>query len=100
MSEQHCNQCENHCPVDALRCNRGRVYFGQETGKPQMPAGPLGLLQKCGFVLHHGEIRQDEALSALTREEQAELERLLSVLLADWEKRMPEGIPRHHHGHY
>ena len=34
MNEQYCNQCENRCSVDALHCNRGRAYFGQEmTGR-------------------------------------------------------------------
>ena len=56
--------------------------------------GPLGLLQKCGLVLHHGNLEQEDALSALNPQERAELERMLSVLLADWEKRMPEGLSR------
>lgn len=25
---QVCPQCDNHCPVDALQCGRGRKYFG------------------------------------------------------------------------
>ena len=25
---QTCPQCDNHCPVDALQCGRGRKYFG------------------------------------------------------------------------
>lgn len=100
MSEQFCDQCENHCPADALRCNRGRIRFGQEPVEKKMASGPVGLLEKCGFVLHHGGIKPEEAMSALTAEEQAELERLLSTLLADWQKRMPEGMKKHHHGHH
>lgn len=100
MNEQYCNQCENRCSVDALRCNRGRAYFGQEMTEPEMPAGAAGLLQKCGHVLHHGGIEPEGALSVLTAEEQAELERLLSILLSDWKKRMPEGAVKHHHGHH
>lgn len=100
MSQQYCDQCGNHCPVDALRCDRGRARFGMEQTEPKMPAGPLGMLQKCGFILHHGTITPDEALSALTAQEQEELGRLLSVLLADWQKRMPEGMPKHHHDHH
>lgn len=100
MSEQFCNQCENQCPVDALRCNRGRVHFGQEPVEKKMTSGPVGLLEKCGFVLHHGGIKPEEAMSALTAEEQAELERLLPMLLEDWQKRMPEGMKKHHHGHH
>lgn len=101
MSEQqHCDQCENQCPKESLCCNRGRVHFGMEPVEPKLPAGPVGLLQKCGFVLHHGSLDPDTVLSALSGQEQAELERLLSILLADWEKRMPEGLPKHHHGHH
>ena len=95
MSEQYCDQCKNRCPVDDLRCNRGRALFGQEPVERKRPAGPLGLLQRCGSALHHGHIGEEEALSVLTEQEQAELERLLSVLLADWEKRMPQGRGRH-----
>ena len=93
MSEQHyCDQCDNQCPIDSLRCNKGRIRFGQEPVENKRLDGPLGLLQKCGFVLHHGNLEQEDALSALNTQERAELERMLSVLLADWEKRMPEGL--------
>ena len=27
---QTCPQCDNHCPVDALRCGKGRKFFGVE----------------------------------------------------------------------
>ena len=32
MNEQtvYCEQCSNHCPINELKCNRGRSYFGQE----------------------------------------------------------------------
>ena len=72
MEKQHCDQCENQCPIDALQ---------------------------CGHFLHHGGA--DEAdLSALNPAEQAELERLLTVLLTDWKKRMPSERPDHRHGHH
>ena len=100
MNEQHCNQCGNHCPIDALRCNRGRAYFGQEATDEKTPTGPVGLLQKCGFILHHGNIDPANALSALTSQEQEELSRLLSALLADWKERMPDKLPDHHHNHH
>ena len=99
MSEQRCDQCQNHCPIDELRCNRGRVHFGQEPVEPKLPAGPIGLLQRCGSMLHHGSISPEDALSALTTEEQAELECLLSTLLEDWKKREPQGHAGHRHGH-
>ena len=98
MSDQHCNQCENQCPVESLRCNRGRIHFGQEPVERKKFNGALGLLQKCGFVLHHGSLSPEEALTALNDQEQSELERMLTTLLADWEKRMPGGLPKPHHG--
>lgn len=54
MSEQHCcDQCDNRCPIDSLRCNKGRIRFGQEPVEHKRLDGPLGLLKKCGFVLLH-----------------------------------------------
>lgn len=101
MNKQYCNQCDNQCPADALRCNRGRAYFGMEPAEMKMPAGPIGLLQKCGHLLHHGGVEMEEALRALTDKEQKELERLLPVLLDDWQKNQPEGARKHHHhGHH
>lgn len=99
MNEQHCEQCENRCPVDALRCNRGRAHFGLESKEPEM-SGPVKLLQRCGHILHHGGIDPKNALTALTAQEQAELERLLSVLLADWQKNGSEEQLGHHHGRH
>lgn len=106
MSEQRCDQCENACPVDALRCGRGRRYFGLEEpghghghGGPDL-SGPLGLLRQCGHMLHHGGVDSGEALSALTVEEQKELERLLGLLLADWRARAPRNADGNHHGHH
>ena len=32
-SVQTCPQCDNHCPVDALKCGRGRKYFGVADGE-------------------------------------------------------------------
>lgn len=66
---------------------------GRESG------GALGLLMQCGHFLHHGGADGAD-LSALNPAEQAELERLLAVLLADWKKRMPSERPDHRHGHH
>ena len=105
MDKQHCDQCENQCPVDDLQCGKGRRHFGLETeehgkGKPdrELPGGALGLLMQCGHVLHHSGAAAD--LSALNPQEQAELERLLTILLADWKDKAPsEGHGRRgHHG--
>lgn len=96
MNEQYCDQCPKRCSVDALHCNKGRAYFGLE---PAAPHAPIGLLQRCGSVLHHGGISPENALSSLTQPEQAELERLLSTLLADWQKHVPEGQYKHRRSH-
>lgn len=105
MEKQHCDQCENQCPIDALQCGKGRRHFGLEPadGKHgsgrEMPGGPIGALMQCGHFLHHGGMQTPDLLSALNSQEQAELERLLNVLLADWKNRTPAGAPVHKHGH-
>ncbi len=105
MEKQHCDQCENQCPVDDLKCGKGRRHFGlepDEGGKGHghsMPEGPLGLLMQCGHVLHHGGAGGEDLLRALNAGEQAELERLLTALLNDWKGRIPaEGHKHGHHG--
>lgn len=102
MEKRVCDQCGNHCPEDALQCGRGRRYFGMQPppdsegrhGHP-LPEGPVGLLRQCGHLLHHGGVGGGDLLKALSAEEQAELERLLTVLLADWKTRQPAGGPHH-----
>lgn len=106
MEKQHCDQCENLCPIDALRCGRGRRHFGlepeggdrREQGR-QMPGGTLGLLMQCGHFLHHSGADGAD-LSALNATEQAELERLLTVLLTDWKNRKSAEVPEHHHSRH
>ncbi|MDO5546073.1 MAG: hypothetical protein Q4F81_09690 [Eubacteriales bacterium] len=93
MEKQVCDQCENQCSIDELKCGKGRKHFGLEPdeggkGHP-MPEGPLGLLMQCGHVLHHGGASGEGLLRALSAEEQTELERLLGLLLEDWKTRMP-----------
>ena len=104
MEKQYCDQCENQCPIDALKCGKGRRHFGLEPAEGEMPGrempgGPLGLLMQCGHFLHHCGANGAD-LSALTPQEQAELERLLTTLLADWKKQSPSNMPEHHHGHH
>lgn len=97
--KKYCNQCENHCPEDALKCGRGRRAFGQgqcenddghsrghgDYRHNKKSDGVLGLLQSCGHVLHHGEIGED-GLECLSNEEKEQLEKLLSKLLKNWNK--------------
>jgi len=33
-----CDQCARRCPVEALRCRRGRKRYEEVTGKPYVPA--------------------------------------------------------------
>lgn len=106
LEKQLCDQCDNQCPVDALKCGKGRRHFGlesKEDGKErmgrEMPKGPIGQLRQCGHLLHHGGVSGDDLLSALNSQEQAELERLLGTLLADWQARANSESHRgHHHG--
>lgn len=102
MEKRHCDQCENQCPVDALQCGKGARHFGLEPageGKREMPGGAIGLLLRCGHFLHHGGVKGAD-VSALNPQEQAELERLLTILLTDWEKRVPSEMPAHTHSHH
>lgn len=105
MTKQFCNQCEKQCPVDALQCGKGSKNFGlepAESGKKKhgwkMPEGPLGILMQCGHFLHHGGADGENLLGSLSPDEQVELERLLTVLLDDWKKRM--SAVGHEHSHY
>ena len=62
-----------------------------------MPDGVIGLLMQGGHVLHHGGADDEDLLRALNLQEQAELERMLKVLLDDWKMRMSAGRPEHKH---
>lgn len=78
-----CTQCHNQCPVDALKCGRGKAFFGEEGkmaadrggegngreghggnghGKDGHGRGPsfnpdslYGLMRGCGHYLHHSQ---------------------------------------------
>lgn len=87
---QTCPQCDNHCPVDDLRCGRGRKYFNvTEDGHTHShPKGGLpGLLHQCGRFVRHTDMHEDELFQALTDEEKATLQALLDKLSADWQTR-------------
>ena len=122
---QTCPQCENHCPVDALRCGKGRKYFGvtddaQERGHSRehdhgcghshehdhgcghrQLGGLPGLLHQCGRFVRHAGLEEDELFQALTSEEKASLQALLEKLSADWQARSgQEALSRCGHGHH
>lgn len=104
MNNQNCNQCENNCPVDALKCGRGRRLFGVEASEGRNFSGsrgthgprfektdnPVLLLRQCGHMLHHGAIGGDDLLSALNEDEKKELTRLLTALVNDWQSHISE----------
>ena len=92
--EKNCPQCENHCPVDDLKCGEGRSYFGVEKA-PRQGARPerpeermIVLLRKCGHFLHHSVGRDSNVtalVNALSAEERATLEALLEKCLEKWQ---------------
>lgn len=119
---QTCPQCDNHCPVDALQCGRGRKYFGAADGAQDQAyehehgehghghgghghakSGLAGLFHRCGHFMHHAQIEETELFQALTDEEKATLQALLEKLSADWQNRFggnDSGRSGHgHHGH-
>ena len=101
--EQTCPNCDRHCPVSALHCDRGREYFGiaepegrdgrgqdhhahgHGRGHSGRDAGPrtVRLLRQCGHRLHRGDGDPSELVAPLTKRELATLERLLEKCLCD-----------------
>ncbi|MGN1346780.1 MAG: hypothetical protein ACI4V1_08335 [Eubacteriales bacterium] len=112
--EKNCPCCDKHCPVEELRCGRGRKHFGAEQqeasenghgrdrrrdrehfGREDGRPGPEGrteermlvLLRECGHFLHHNvgpKADVQPLVDALTPEERAELEALLQKCLEAW----------------
>ena len=113
---QTCPQCDNHCPVDALRCGRGRKYFGVSDnshehdhghdhggccGHGHPKSGLAGLLHQCGRFARHADMEETELFQALTDEEKAALQALLKKLVDNWQERCGEdGFNRCGHGHH
>jgi hypothetical protein len=87
-----CPCCPNHCPKEQLRCPRGRNYFEGGADAAQSPhhhqgiqQNPnlsteelvIGLLRKCGHMLHHGAAQGTDLLSNLSDAEKEQLKALL-----------------------
>ena len=97
---QTCPQCDNHCPVNALKCGRGRKYFGVADGGSEHghghghggcghpKAGLAGLLHQCGRFVRHADMEEAELFQALTSEEKDTLQALLNKLSANWSQRL------------
>lgn len=106
---QTCDQCGNHCPVDALQCGKGYKYFGMEDtgcndehsrgrGHHHHRDGLAGLIQRCGRFVHHTDEEEEILFQALTEEERAALQELLGKLDAGWRARSgEEAFSRGHH---
>lgn len=93
---QHCTQCDNNCPIDALKCGRGRRFFGIEE---KIDTNSLtGLMKKCGHALHHSGGAMDEAklFQALSEEEQNTLKTLLQKVSASWDELLGAGGEHSH----
>lgn len=116
---QTCPQCDNHCPVDALQCGRGRKYFSVTEGSHEHEhdhehsheqgcyrhghpkSGLAGLLHQCGRFARHADIEEAELFRALTDEEKATLQALLEKLSVDWKAQFgEETFSRCGHGHH
>lgn len=108
---QTCPQCDNHCPMDALKCGRGRKYFGVTDGGSEYGHGSCGhghpksglarLLHQCGRFVRHSDMEEAELFQTLTSEEKAALQALLEKLSADWRERCgEEGFDHCGHGHH
>lgn len=58
MEEKVCPMCPNHCPVDALKCGRGRAHFGsaETAAAPSEPQREEGRHDRSGRGDHrrHG----------------------------------------------
>lgn len=95
MEHKFCPGCENHCPLDALKCGKGRNFFGVKDDREHRHDRPrrsdpraIELMIRCGKFLHHG-VPQDadtsELLKALNPEEISMLEKLLEKCLQAWQ---------------
>ena len=88
--EMVCPQCENHCPVDQLRCPRGQAHFGtaaQEPEEQSLDDAVILLMRKCGHYLHHhsADASGEALLSALSEAEKNELIALLEKCMQNWQ---------------
>lgn len=90
MDKQNCIMCHNHCPVDALNCDRGMEYFASIgiTGKKKVRKTIdemdtiEELLKSAGHKLHHGQ--GTISYETLDEQEKEQLKALLKKLLRSW----------------
>ncbi len=83
--------CGNHCPPDALNCEKGVKYFAsigiEGKKKERKTVDQMGtieeLLKSAGHKLHHGQ--GNKSYDVLNEQEQEQLFDLLKKLLKSWE---------------
>ena len=90
---KNCSQCSNACPVDRLKCGRGRAWLARLSSGEELPeqyleeGSPLLRLITCGRVaehkakmvrVHNGD--PSRVLQCLSQEEQLQLAELLGRL--------------------
>lgn len=85
-NEKVCPECENHCPVDQLRCSNGRRHFGiqrEEKNISTLSADEalMQLLRKCGHYLHHNVGHGEKADTGALFGNLSEEEKKILVLL-------------------
>lgn len=99
QNNTQCPQCENHCPVDALKCGKGREFFGIEKSERNMPDPDslLGLMRQCGHILHHsgGQKEEQELFSMLDEHEKSTLQVLLQKVHKGWQESMNSSGAEH-----
>lgn len=93
-TNKNCPECDNHCPVEDLKCKKGAEHFGvplKEKDISMLPAEEriIVLLRKCGHHLHHNVGRGADTASlvnVLSEEEKSSLEALLQKCLKHWQE--------------
>lgn len=94
MEHKFCPGCENHCPLDALKCGKGRNFFGVTAAESSHLRAPLNepkviaLIRRCGKFLHRNlspEADAAQLLAPFSAEECSTLETLLEKCLTAWE---------------
>jgi len=90
-----CTQCHKGCPIDALKCGRGKAYFSKEYEQSECKQGHsrheyqendlAHLLMRCGHIVTHkgkkkrGQIRILQILSEFPDISQKELQEKLGI---------------------
>lgn len=104
---ERCNQCPNSCPVEALKCGRGRAYFQRLIAGTEFTSSNelLTLLAQCGDSAKHMAKRtqqmggDENTILTLEPEEQQTLSALLHKQKQQWDIAHAKFHNSHKHGH-